>query len=253
MKMEPTAREQRELQTLRQRRTREETGRFLAEGVRVVEDLAASALRVHWVLAASSLEDSERGAALLAALEARGVPLRRVEERDFARLAATDTPQGVLAVAEQPVHALPGLLGARTLLVLDAVQDPGNFGTLVRTAEALGVEGVIALPGTVDPWNPKAVRAAVGSSFRVPIAAARWEEARPALAAAGFQVLVADVGGEPVRRPERAALVVGNEGAGVSPEVLQSADRVVGVPLPDRAESLNVAAAAAILLYELTR
>lgn len=249
----PSTREQRELAALRYRKTREETGRFLAEGVRVVEDLLASPLPLHWALVASTLGDSERGAALRDELERRAVPVRVVDEREFARLAATETPQGVLVVAGIPGAALSGLEGSDTVLVLDSVQDPGNFGTLVRTAEALGVGGVIALPGTVDAWNPKAVRAAVGSSFRQPVVYTGWGEAREWLRGAGYRVLAAAVGGEPVGAAGRTALVVGNEGAGVSEAVLAASDAVVGVPIRGRAESLNVAAAAAILLYELTR
>jgi RNA methyltransferase, TrmH family len=253
MRSAPSARERRELNLLRQRKNREAAGRFLAEGVRVVEDLAASNLRLQWVLASSSLEDGSRAAGLLARLEARGVPVREVEEGDFARLADTEHPQGVLAVADIPALTLDDLGRARLLLVLDAVQDPGNFGTLVRSAEALGAGGVIALPGTVDPWNSKAVRAAVGSSFRQPLVQASWEEAEGWLRRHGFEILAAAAGGEPVSPGGRTALVVGNEGAGISSRVRAGVDRTVGIPLRGRAESLNVAAAAAILLYELTR
>jgi RNA methyltransferase, TrmH family len=249
--------EKKELRALRRRRTRERDGRFLAEGVRVVEDLLASPVRVHRVVASSSLEDSERGRALLADVGRRGLTLRTVADREFREVAETESPQGVLAVAEIPAWTLDDLLprAARAVvLVLDAVQDPGNFGTLVRSAEALGAAGVISLPGTVDPWNAKAVRSAVGSSFRQPLVAAGWAEASAWLRAEGFAIFAAAAGGEPLAGPvERAALVVGNEGGGVSPEVLASADRRVGIPLRGRAESLNVAAAAAILLYELTR
>jgi TrmH family RNA methyltransferase len=253
-----TAREEKELRALQRRKERERQGLFLAEGVRVVEDLLASSLRVRWVLASSSLEDSERGTELTAEVERRGIPLRVVPERDFARHAGTESPQGVLAVAEIPRWSPADIRGMAgfpdVVLVLDAVQDPGNFGTLVRSAEALGAAGVLALPGTVDPWNPKAIRAAVGSSFRMPILSLPWSEAGEWLRGRGFEVIAAAVGGEPVRRPERpTALVVGNEGAGISAEVAAGVDRVVGIPLRGRAESLNVAAAAAILLYELTR
>ena len=253
METAPNAREQRELNNLRYRRRREETGRFLVEGVRVVEDLVASPLTVHWALAASSLGDSPRGAALLSSLRAREVPVRTVEEREFAVLAATDQPQGILAVAAIPTAGLEEIAGPGPVLVLDAVQDPGNVGTLVRTAEALGAAGVVGLPGTVDPWNPKAVRSAVGASFRLPVVYRPWPEVAAWLRSRGYTILAAEAGGEPVPRGGSTALVVGNEGAGISEEVLRDADAVVGVPIRGRAESLNVAAAAAILLHELTR
>lgn len=231
-------------------------GRFLAEGVRVVEDLLGSGLPIRLVVASSTLEDTERGGVLIEEVRRRGLPLRAIPASEFDGLAATESPQGVLAIAETPVRDLDSLCGdePEIVLVLDGVQDPGNFGTLVRSADALGAVGVIVLPGTVDPWNPKSVRSAAGSAFRQPIVQAGWSEAAGWLERMGFEVLAAEVGGGAiVRRASRTALVLGNEGAGVSAEVLAGVDRTVGIPLRGRAESLNVAAAAAILLYELTR
>jgi TrmH family RNA methyltransferase len=252
-----TSREDRELRALRRRGGREDAGRFLAEGVRVVEDLLASPIPVHWAAVASSLEDGERGRRLIEAFDRRSIPLRVLPDADFRRVADTEHPQGVLAVASVPTSDLPDLIpgaGRCVVLVLDAVQDPGNFGTLSRSAEALGASGLIALPGTVDPWNAKAVRAAVGSTFRLPIVAAQWEAAARWLRGEGFRILGAAVGGGPVPADlDRVALVVGNEGAGLSPEVSAGVDALVGIPLRGRAESLNVNAAAAILLHELTR
>lgn len=252
-----TSSEIKELRALRTRSNREAKGRFLAEGVRVVEDLVTSGLRTRWAATSSSLEDTERGQELVREIDRRAIPRRVIDDRELTGLAATDTPQGVVAVAEIPTadpKALFPAEGYSLVLVLDAVQDPGNFGTLVRSAEALGASGVVALPGTVDPWNPKSVRAAAGSSFRLPIASITWDEARAAFREAGFTIVGADSSGRSVRevRGERIALVLGNEGAGLSRAVLDGADVLAAVPLRGRAESLNVAAAAAILLYELS-
>lgn len=223
----------------------------------MVEDLLASQLPLHWSAIASSLGDSERGRHLLEALRARGAPCRELTDAEFGRVADTEQPQGVLAVAGIPSWEMSALAGdsvPRVILVLDAVQDPGNFGTLARSAEALGAIGVIALPGTVDPWNSKAIRAAMGSTFRLPVVAASWDDAARWLRGEGFTILGAAAGGDPVPAGiERAALVVGNEGAGLSDAVRSGVDTLVGIPLRGRAESLNVSAAAAILLHELTR
>lgn len=251
-------REERLLRSLRQRKTREAEGLFLAEGVRAVEDLAASALPVRFALAASTLGDGPRGRALLDVLADKGVAVHETTERELAALADTETPQGVLAVAAIPSAGLDDLRvdgEPAVIVVLDAVQDPGNFGTLARTAEALGAAGLVALPGTVDPWNPKSVRAAMGSTFRLPVVPVDWETLSPWLSSRGFTTLAAAAGGEPLPdpRPARAALVLGNEGAGISENSRARADRVVGIPIRGRAESLNVAAAGAILLYELLR
>jgi RNA methyltransferase, TrmH family len=244
------------IRSLHHRRGREESGLFLAEGVRAVEDLLASPIAVRSVVHPSSAGDDPRLDALLRVARSRGVPLVDVGERELAELAATDSPQGILAVAQTPVVGLADLSlaeGPVALLVLDAVQDPGNLGTLVRTAEALGAAAVLALPGTVDPWNPKSVRSAVGSSFRVPILHVDWAALEPWLRERRIAVVAADGAGAPLRPGAwpRAALVVGNEGAGVSAETRARADHVAAVPLRGRAESLNVAAAAAILLHQL--
>ncbi|HLL83430.1 MAG TPA: RNA methyltransferase [Longimicrobium sp.] len=252
-----TRREERLLRTLRQRRTREEEGLFLAEGVRTVEDLVASPLAVRFAVAASTLGDTPRGRGLVSGMAARGIAVHEVDERDFRDWADTETPQGVLAVAEIPragLAAIPLDADPAVLLVLDALQDPGNFGTLVRTAEALGAAGVVALPGTVDPWNPKSVRAAMGSSFRLPVVETGWEALEPWLREHGIVTVASAVGAPPPESlPRRAALVLGNEGAGVSADTLRRADVTLGIPLRGRAESLNVAAAGAILLHELLR
>jgi len=250
--------EQKRIRALRQRKNRDRERRFLAEGVRIVEDLLAARIEVDLIVASSSLEDTERGRRLAAKL-AGIAPVRRVGDAELARLAATETPQGVLVVGVQPRSDWPSLAAesdGRPWLVLDAVQDPGNFGTLVRSADAFGATGVVTLPGTVDPWNPKSVRAAAGSTFRVPVWTAEPAAAFERLRRLGIRILAADaagraIGGEDLERP--VALVVGNEGAGLNDAVRAAADGVVGVPMPGRAESLNVAVAAGILLYLLTR
>jgi len=251
-------REERLLRSLSLRKHREAERLFLAEGVRAVEDLAASPLAIRLAAASSSLWDTPRGADLAQTLEAQGVPLREAGERELRELAGTEHPQGILAAAEMPGHGLEALAAdadPSVLLILDAVQDPGNFGTLVRTAEALGAGGIVTLPGTVDPWNPKSVRAAMGSSFRLPIASAEWADLVPWLDERGIVPVAAVVGADPLPSPpiRRAALVLGNEGAGVGEQTLAAAKVRAGIPIRGRAESLNVAAAGAILLYELLR
>lgn len=245
------------LRDLHRRRARERHGLFLAEGVRVVEELLDSGIDPHVAVVSPSLEDTPRGRELARRLSAE-VRTERVAEHVLDGLAATDSPQGVVVAARIPEPEAPrvGEDQRFTVLVLDAVQDPGNFGTLVRSADAFGAGAVVALPGTVDPWNPKSVRAAAGSSFRVPILQWSADRCREWLVSRGFVVLGADVSGEPVERistPPRSALVVGNEGAGLGEHLAPMIDRWVSIPLRGPAESLNVAVAAGILLYFLTR
>lgn len=253
-----TRREERLLRLLRQRKHREAEGLFLAEGIRAVEDLLSSGLPIAFAAAATSLGDTQRGRTLVHALLDCDVTVREVGEAAFREFADTESPQGILAVAEVPPSGLDRIDPDRdpsVLLVLDAVQDPGNLGTLARTAEALGAAALVALPGTVDPWNPKSVRAAMGATFRLPVIETAWDELAPWLRERGYTVLAADTGGDAVPSPvpARSALVLGNEGAGIGAESLRHAGRTVGIPLRGRAESLNVAAAGAILLHELLR
>lgn len=255
--MKPLSRaEERRLHGLQQRSTREEYGLFLAEGVRVVEDLAQSPLDIELAVAGPGLDGTSRGAALLEVLSRR-TEVRAATVAEIGRVAATDSPQDIIVAARIPTTHLEdvGFADRPVALGLDAVQDPGNFGTLARCAEAFGVDVVLAMSGTVDPWNPKAVRAAAGASFRVPIVTTGTTEALDWLAANSFGIWVADAAGEPaggVEPPSRVALIAGNEGAGVSEAVLDRASHRVAVPIRGRAESLNVAVATGILLYLLT-
>lgn len=242
---------------LRRRRERERRGLFLAEGIRVVEALAGSALDIELAVVTEAIADTERGAALLAALDSK-TSVRHVPEHVVSRVAATTTPQDVVVAARIPERAPDDLAPAEhsTVLVMDAVQDPGNFGTLTRSANAFGADAVFSLPGTVDAWNPKAVRAAAGSSFHVPILDTGAREALAWLRTHEYRILAADPRGEPVDRVTmhpRQALVVGNEGAGIGDAVGSAADAWIAVPIGGPAESLNVGVAAGILLYLLTR
>jgi len=246
------------VRNLHQRKGRRRRGLTVAEGVRLVEEALAAGLPLHGVLVSASFGASDRGAALLGDLAGRAVPLEEVPDRLFGELADTETPQGVLAVIEVPSWTLADVHpGPRApVLVLDAVQDPGNVGTLLRTAFALGAAGAVLLKGSADLTNPKVIRSAMGASFRLPAASAEPAEFVSWCRAADVQVWASAADGAPLTRsvaPERLALVVGNEGAGVRPELRELAIRQVAIPLARGAESLNVAVAAGVLLYEVTR
>lgn len=252
-----SARERRLLGGLARRRNRQREGLFLAEGPRVVADLLASSLEPTLVVVSSTFADTPEGAAFLASV-GESAPVRTAAARTMRDIARTETPQGVLAAARIPETALASLPDdARSVaLVLDGVQDPGNAGTLVRTAEALGAAGIVALDGTVDLWSPKVVRAAAGALFRLPVVRADAGALLAWAREADATVYAADAGGEDVRgvAPRGTGpslLVVGNEGAGVGAEIRAAASARLGVPQRPGAESLNVAAAGAILLWEL--
>lgn len=247
----PSRRERKVLRALARRKGRESHGLFLAEGPNLARELLDSDLEVELAIHTAAFASDRERRRLLRGLRERGADLREVDEGTLSEFADTVTPRGVLAAVRTPTRRLDDL-PAGGLLVLDAVQDPGNLGTLVRTAEAMGVAGVVALSGTVDAWNPKAVRAAAGSTFRVAVVDAPWEEARRRLRDLGAEVWAADPLGEPIygggRGPDAVALVLGNEGRGVSRGVLEDARRRIRVPTAGSVESLNVAVAGALLL-----
>lgn len=243
---------------LKRRKARERNGLFVAEGVRTVEELARSSLVIEAALVTERAAAEGRGAALVRALAARGVPIMPVTDAEFASAADTEHPQGILAIAQQPSQSLADLALGETvrLLLLDAIQDPGNVGTLIRTAAAVGATAVVALPGTVDVWNAKVVRSAVGAHFRLPAVEATVTDVRTFLAAHQVTLWGTDAGGMPleaVSPPARLALAVGNEGAGLSDELRALCSDVVSLSMAPGVESLNVAVAAGITLYALRR
>lgn len=243
---------------LKRRKARERSALFVSEGVRAVEDLLRAALPISGVLATESVTEHPRGAALIAAVTARGLDVATVSEEEFKSAADTEHPQGVLAIAEIPERTLSSLTPAdlQRVLVLDGIQDPGNVGTLVRTAAALGVQTVVALPGTADLWNAKVVRGAAGGHFHVNVMHAPLAELLELLRAAGVPLWGADAAGRAVssvRAPASLAIAVGNEGAGLNAAVREAAAEFVSLPMTPGVESLNVGVAAGVLLYALSR
>jgi len=241
---------------LRRRRARERQKLFVAEGVRAVEELLTSPLHVRGILVAPQLAGASRGSILLDDVRRSGAEIAEVDEREFASAAETDSPQGVLAIGEIPEARLVDLpLPQRArLVVLDAVQDPGNVGTILRTAAALDADAVVAMPGTVDLWNAKVVRSAMGALFHRPAFMSTWAELDTFREANALVLWGADAAGTPVETMAPAArlgILVGNEGAGLSPEALARVEQRVSLPISSTVESLNVAVATGILLYQL--
>ena len=185
----------------------------------------------------------------------------------FLSATATDNPQGIAALVRPPKFVREDLLGTKTppeecanagalVLVAAGVQDPGNLGTLIRSAEAFGAAGVLALPGTVSAWNQKALRASAGSTFRLPVVAGTIDDLRW-LGSNGVELLAATMDGgataSEIDLQGAVALIIGNEGAGLSSELLALADRHITIPCPGPVESLNAAVAGSLLLYEAAR
>jgi TrmH family RNA methyltransferase len=239
------------LQTQRRARLRE--GRFVVEGVRLVEEAVRASASLEFAFYLETLEADARGRALLAALKERRSPLLPVSEAVMRACSDTETPQGILAVAEIPHFAPPQSL--TFALVVDQLRDPGNLGTVLRAAAAAGVELALLAPGTVDAYNPKAVRAGMGAHFRLPLRHQGWAEIAAALA--GLDVWLAEAeAGQPYWQVDwggPVALVVGGEAEGTSPEAAALATGRVTIPMPGGVESLNAAVATGVLLFEIVR
>ncbi len=246
------------IRDLHRRRGRERRALTLAEGVRLLEDALAAGIIPQGAAVSPALEATPRGASLKAELERRQVPLESIDDLELARLADTEHPQGIIAVIAPRTWTLEALPvpADGVIVVLDGVQDPGNVGAVARTALGLGAAAMVALSGTADHTSPKALRGSMGALFRLPTAAATPEEFLPWATAHGLALWTTAVDGTPIaaaRRDGPVALLLGNEGAGVRPELVAQARLTVAVPLRHGIESLNVAVAAGILLYEVTR
>jgi RNA methyltransferase, TrmH family len=240
----------RDAAALSRRKVRRARGRHLVEGPNAVaEALAAGVVEEVFVTAEAA------GSVLVPA----DVACRTVEPHVLERLADATTPQGVVAVARTATVALDDVVGHGLLVVLHEVADPGNAGTIVRTADAVGAAAVVATSGSVDLFAPKTVRAAVGSTYHLPLVTdVSLDEVAAACRAAGQPLLGLDADGERSvfdleQHPPPLGLVLGNEAHGLPPAATAALDEVVAIPRWGRAESLNVAAAAAVALYAAAR
>lgn len=247
----------RRLRGLRDAGRRRELGLFLVEGPLVI----AEALRGGNLpqTAVCGLDRAREHEALLGELERRGCELILVPPALLAMLSDTRTPQGVVAAYRWTPRpfAAGDIPGRGIFVLLDRLRDPGNMGAILRTADAAGAAGAVVSPGCVDVTNPKVVRSAMGSLFRVPVYAADPVEAVGLLRAAGWRTLCGHMDGNDFfERGDdggRAALVIGNEAAGASDPVASACDERVRLPMPGGAPSLNAAVAAGVMLYDLMR
>jgi RNA methyltransferase, TrmH family len=232
-------------------RDRRIEGAFIVEGVRLVEEAAASGWPFRFVLFSEAL--GERGKKLIDVLRARNITVESVADSILASVSATETTQGVLAVMNHHTPPLPASLNF--VLILDSIRDPGNLGSLLRSAAAAGVQAVFVAPETTDAFSPKVVRAGMGAHFRLPILSLSWGEINTRTN--GLQVFLAEMEGNltlwqvDFRQP--LALIIGGEAEGATSPARELASEQVHIPMPGRSESLNAAAAGSILLFEVVR
>lgn len=226
---------------------------FVIEGIRLVEESQAANWVVRDLFYVPDL--AERGMMLVQAFEDSSARIEAVSENVMRAMSDTKNPQGILAAIE--MKSLPEAEAPDFLLILDQMQDPGNLGTILRTAAAANVQEVYLTPGTVDPFSPKVLRAGMGAHFRLPIFVAGWNEILSRIENADLHVyLSAAGGGDPYYdsnfvRP--LVLIIGSEAHGAGQKAIQASDSQVYVPMPGGGDSLNASVAAGILLFEITR
>jgi TrmH family RNA methyltransferase len=229
---------------------RSEAGAFVVEGVRLVEEAEAGDWKFRFALYDKSL--NERGMAVIQRLQSRGIDTEEVSENLMKSLSETETPQGLLAVLE--FSSSPISITLNFILIPDQVRDPGNLGTLLRSAAATGVQAVLVPPETTDAFAPKVVRSGMGVHFWLPIHLMNWEEIKANTS--GLQIFLADMEGKScwetdLRQP--LAIIVGGEAEGASEEARRLATQKISIPMAGHVESLNAGVAGAILMFEIVR
>ena len=240
---------------------RRDAGAFVAEGVRLIEEAVNSNWGLRFALYDKSL--NERGRSQVEGLRSRGVDVEEVSTGLMKSLSETETPQGILAVlefAQLPTLAPGASAGVPNycdfILIPDQIRDPGNLGTVLRTAAAAGVQAVLLPPETTDAFAPKVVRSGMGAHFRLPIHSMSWEEISQVVKLAGLQVLIADMNGKScweadLRQP--IALIIGGEADGASESARKLASQKISIPMSGKIESLNAGVAGSILMFEVVR
>lgn len=240
----------------REKKYRRETGEMLCEGEKMLREALASNAKIGTVIARAG-EENTAFSALLGKAEETGAKLYQAPDALFRSASDVETPQRVLFSCAQPQWGAKALAGQKHVLLLDGVQDPGNLGTILRSADAFALGGVVLCEGCADPFSPKVVRATMGAIFRLPCPRLPLLEAAALLRQNGLHIYTAalrsdavPIGAAPM---ENAAVIVGSEGAGVTQAALDAADGSVIIPMAGCAESLNAGVAASILIYEMTK
>ena len=228
---------------LKQKKYRREQSSFIVEGEHLVEEAINSDWQVETIVVSEGYEST---------FDLQNQEVRYVSNHVFESLAETKTPQGILAIVKMKLFTD---YATNRVLLLDAVQDPGNLGTIIRTADAAGFDAIILGEGTVDLYNDKVIRASQGSIFHLPIIEAdlsrKIDQLKESNVTICTSTLEEAVPVQTVDWPEKVALIVGNEGAGVNHLLIEKSDLLVRIPIYGQAESLNVSIAAGIMMYQM--
>ncbi len=248
------------IRALEQRKGREQAGAFFVEGIQAVWQAVDAGAAIETLVVAPDLLTSAAAWEMVARQAAAGMPVAEISAPLYARIATRENPSGLAAIVHIAPRGLPSLaVTPQSLFVaLHEIGNPGNLGTILRTVDAVGGNGVILVGETTDPYHPNAVRASVGTLFRIPVVQAGGiEEVSSWSRAHGIGVVTTSVRAEQehwrVAYPAPLLLLFGNEGRGLPPGIIEQGDLAVRIPMHGGASSLNLAVAAGVLLYEVLR
>ncbi len=248
-----------EIKTLANKKYREEKKLYFIEGIRFIEEAFKENVHIEKILISEKLASNKGGEEVLAKINASGCNTYMLNEKLFKEISETENPQGVLAVLKTRQYGFSDIIRENNfLLILESIQDPGNMGTIIRTADAAGVTGIVMSKGCVDIYNPKVLRSTMGSIFRVPIYMSEdLRETIDSIKLRGMKVYAAHLKGRlnyfEADLKGNTAVIIGNEANGISDMAAGCSDELLKIPMFGTIESLNASVAASILMYEAVR
>jgi len=248
-----------EIKSLDKRKYRDEKGLFIAEGIRFVGEALEESADISYIVVSEKLPDIKGGIEILKDIEAQGIKYYRTTEKIFKDISNTESPQGILAVIKAKKLDFEDIVQEHNkIIILEGLQDPGNMGTIIRTADAAGMTGIIISEGCVDIYNPKVLRSTMGSVFHLPVYQCKdIVNTLKLIKTRGIKIYATHLKGNQschdLKMDGDVAIIIGNEANGINDETAGLADVLVRIPMPGKAESLNASVAAGILMYEVVR
>lgn len=233
--------------------------KFIIEGYRILTLALECDARLEYVFINEEFEKKKEHSEFVALLQSKNIKIYKTTNKIFQEMVDTENTQGILGVLKYKQRDLANNINSddKFVLILDRIQDPGNMGTIIRTADSAGIDGIILLKGCVDIYNPKVIRSTMGSIFDMNIINATQDEAVDFLKENGFSIvssyLQTDNFYHETSYDGKIALVIGNEANGINDELIASSDKLIKIPIYGSAESLNAAISAAILMYEIKK
>ncbi|SDY32717.1 TrmH family RNA methyltransferase [Tindallia californiensis] len=244
--------------TLHLRKHRKKSQQFLLEGAHGIKDALKSTSSIECVFYDEKIKSSPDGKSLIQELEDEKISAFHVTEPVMKKIADTSTPQGIVAIVSMPVHEVKQVLeNSSYVLILDAIQDPGNMGTLIRSADAAGFDAVILMPGCTDPYSSKCIRSATGAMLFLPVVeTSSFGEILSIMEAKEYHILGAaltnGISYTQVECRAPIALIIGNESKGICPDILTEVHQTVTIPMLGKTQSVNAAIAGSILMFHLS-